>query len=197
MQFPSTDLSSSSLRRLKVCACLQVALLYACLMRTGEPPDNAGQFVKFIEAAPSDSAPFADVRYAVFGCGNRDWVHTYQRIPTLVDATLAAKGAQRLLERGEADAGGQGFFESFDEWEGKLWPTLGDAFGAVASHDPTAGLDVNISAPTKRASTLRQEDAQLGTVLANRLLNKPGAIGSDKRHLGKPFVSGSSILPYS
>ncbi|KZW03451.1 cytochrome P450 [Exidia glandulosa HHB12029] len=149
----------------------------------GEPPDNAGQFVKSIEAAPNDSAPFADVRYAVFGCGNRDWVHTYQRIPTLVDATLAAKGAQRLLVRGEADAGGHGFFESFDEWESKLWPILVDACGAIASEDPTAGLDVNISAPTKRASTLRQEDAQLGTVVANKLLTKPGAIGSEKRHL--------------
>ncbi|KZV89028.1 cytochrome P450 [Exidia glandulosa HHB12029] len=167
----------------------------------GEPPDNAGHFVKYIESTPADNAPFADVRYAVFGCGNHDWVHTYQRIPKLVDATLADKGAQRLLDRGEADAGGEGFFESFDEWETKLWPVLIETFGAVASDDPNAGLNVDISAPTQRASTLRQQDAQLGTLLVNKLLTKPGA--NDKRHLefmlpeGMTYRAGDylAILP--
>lgn len=91
---------------------------------TGEPPDNAGHFIKAIESVSAANAPFSGVRYAVFGCGNRDWVHTFQRIPTLVDTTLSEKGGERLLDRGEADAGGSRFFESFDEWEAKLWPAL-------------------------------------------------------------------------
>ena len=64
------------------------------------------------------------MRFAVFGCGNRDWVNTYQRIPALVDATLEAHGAQRLVARGAGDASGGDFFEVFDEWEAGLWGTL-------------------------------------------------------------------------
>ena len=66
----------------------------------------------------------ADAKYAVFGCGNRDWVRTFQRIPTLVDDVLAARGGTRLVERGVGDAQAAEFFEAFDEWEGRLWETL-------------------------------------------------------------------------
>lgn len=76
----------------------------------------------------SDLKPssLAGLQYAVFGCGNHDWVHTYQRIPRLVDDALAGAGATRIVERGEADAGGEAFFESFDEWEEGLWRALGE-----------------------------------------------------------------------
>lgn len=66
----------------------------------------------------------ANVSYAVFGCGNRDWVQTYQRIPKLVDSTLGERGARRLLEAGAGDASSAEFFETFDDWEHKLWGTL-------------------------------------------------------------------------
>ena len=66
----------------------------------------------------------ADVQYAVFGCGNRDWVQTYQRVPTLVDRLLGERGAQRLAERGEGDASSPEFFEAFDKWEKGLWEKL-------------------------------------------------------------------------
>ena len=66
----------------------------------------------------------ADVKYAVFGCGNRDWVRTFQRVPRVVDELLGARGGTRLLERGVGDAQAADFFEAFDEWEGRLWETL-------------------------------------------------------------------------
>ena len=31
--------------------------------------------------------------YTVFGCGNTEWAATYQAVPTLIDAQLAAHGA--------------------------------------------------------------------------------------------------------
>ena len=64
------------------------------------------------------------MKYAVFGCGNRDWVRTFQRIPTLVDDVLAARGGTRLVERGVGDAQAAEFFEAFDAWEAELWGTL-------------------------------------------------------------------------
>ena len=66
----------------------------------------------------------ANAQYAVFGCGNKDWVKTYQRIPTLVDATFAERGAKRLVERGEGNAASAEFFEAFDAWELRLWEVL-------------------------------------------------------------------------
>ena len=73
-----------------------------------------------------DSSDLKDISYAVFGAGNHDWVQTYQRIPKLIDDTLEKRGAKRLLQRGEADAGGERFAQSFDEWQEKLWETLAE-----------------------------------------------------------------------
>lgn len=66
----------------------------------------------------------AGVRYGVFGCGNHDWVNTYQRIPTLCDNLLEKNGGQRLLPRGAGDAASSNFFQTFDEFEDKLWEAL-------------------------------------------------------------------------
>ncbi|MEU6171496.1 cytochrome P450 [Streptantibioticus parmotrematis] len=69
----------------------------------GRPTDDAAAFVSWLE----DGHAAADgVRYAVLGVGDRNWAATYQRVPTLVDDRLAALGGERLLPRGEADAGG-------------------------------------------------------------------------------------------
>ncbi|KZV98413.1 cytochrome P450 [Exidia glandulosa HHB12029] len=157
----------------------------------GEPPDNAVHFVRGL----SDLKPpsLAGLQYAVFGCGNHDWVHTYQRIPRLVDDALANAGATRIVERGEADAGGEAFFESFDEWEEGFWKALGDVYQVAAKEGEEAGgeeLAVDVSPPTQRASTLRQPDAQLGHVLENRLLTGPGAI--PKHHIEIKLPEGVS-----
>ena len=89
----------------------------------GQPADNAAHFVTWLESV-KDAQAFADLKFAVFGCGNRDWVNTYQRIPRLIDEALAAHGAKRLAERGEGDASGSEFFDSFDTWEKGLWEKL-------------------------------------------------------------------------
>src|SRR5689334_8049635 len=52
-------------------------VLIICASYNGAPPDNATQFVKWLgDDLPKDA--FANVRYAVFGCGNSDWAATYQ-----------------------------------------------------------------------------------------------------------------------
>lgn len=66
------------------------------------------------------------VTFAVFGCGNRDWALTYQRIPTLCDGTLSERGAKRIVARGEGDAGSSELFEAFERWETTLWEALQD-----------------------------------------------------------------------
>src|SRR3954465_10334046 len=58
----------------------QGGVLIFCASYNGAAPDNATQFVKWLEGdIPKDA--FAKLRYAVFGCGNSDWAATYQSVP--------------------------------------------------------------------------------------------------------------------
>ncbi|KAG9104908.1 hypothetical protein FRC07_009683, partial [Ceratobasidium sp. 392] len=147
----------------------------------GEPADNAGHFVEAL--TQSSDSDLKNVSFAVFGAGNRDWAHTYQRIPILIDATLEKRGANRLLERGEADAGGDTFTQSFEEWEEKLWDTLSKDYGVKAKEGvQTSGVEVElVGSATERAATLRQPESRLGLVVENRVLTAEGAPA--KRHI--------------
>ncbi len=89
----------------------------------GQPPDNAGRFCSWLAGvAPSGAA--SEVRFAVFGCGNRDWAETYQRVPMRIDEELAAYGATRVHARGEGDARGD-FDGQFEAWCVGLWDAAG------------------------------------------------------------------------
>lgn len=88
----------------------------------GEPADNAAHFFEWMQNTKGKA--MENVKYAVFGCGNRDWVRTYQKVPKFIDATLEERGGRRLHERGEGDAQAAEFFQAFDEWEAELWKTL-------------------------------------------------------------------------
>ncbi|CDO72208.1 hypothetical protein BN946_scf184970.g60 [Trametes cinnabarina] len=166
----------------------------------GEPADNAAHFVEWLTNLQGDHA-LAAVKFAVFGCGNRDWQKTYQRIPRLIDNTLAQRGATRLTDRGESDAGGADFFEAFDAWEKTLWEKLSKAYSTTESAD-AGGLSVKmVSSSMSRAEALRQKDAALGTVIDNRVLTSPNA--PTKRHIefalpeGMTYRAGDylAILP--
>lgn len=87
----------------------------------GEPADNAVDFVRYLE---TNKGSLEGVRYAVFGCGNKDWAQTYQKVPRFIDNDLFAKGAERIVALGEGNAGGDDFFECFEAWEQGLWDAL-------------------------------------------------------------------------
>lgn len=102
----------------------------------GLPPDNARQFVSWLE---HNEPNLEGVSYAVFGCGNRQWANTFQRIPTLVDEKLAEHGAKRLLPRGAADALGD-FEGAFSEWSEDLWQLFSEEYGFELSGSATSPL---------------------------------------------------------
>jgi cytochrome P450/NADPH-cytochrome P450 reductase len=167
------------------------AVLIVTASYNGNPPDNARAFVEWLERA--EPGELEGIRYAVFGCGDRNWASTYQRIPRLIDEQLAAKGGVRLLERGEADAGGD-FEQQFDAWRLRLWPELMNALG----------LPVNPQASAERASlTIRfvsglavtplaeSYDAFTTRVLENRELQAEGS-GRSTRHLELALPEGAS-----
>ncbi|MGY5343367.1 bifunctional cytochrome P450/NADPH--P450 reductase [Paenibacillus glucanolyticus] len=117
----------------------------------GQPPSNAKAFMEWLENAAESE--IQGVRYTVFGCGDHNWASTYQRIPRQIDELLAAKGAQRLLARGESDASGD-FEREVDEWTEHVWPDLMQALG----------LPVMASSKPKR-STLSVEFVQGGAAV--------------------------------
>ena len=153
----------------------------------GHAPDNARAFMAWIESL--EAGALSGVRYAVFGCGNRQWARTYQAIPKHTDARLAAAGATRLRPRGETDAAGD-FFGAFDAWHAGLWSDLGNAFGRKAAAPTAADLAVEIVAGA-RATALRLDDLATGTVIENRELVALGSsIGRSKRHIAIALPEG-------
>jgi cytochrome P450/NADPH-cytochrome P450 reductase len=167
----------------------------------GQPPDNARQFVAALDARkPGD---LAGRKFAVFGCGNRQWARTYQAIPIRVDAALEAAGATRVRPRGEADASGD-FFGAFDAWYAGLWKDLATALGqeAIAT---TESLPVSVEVVAKgRTATLRLDDLSVGQLVENReLATMTSPHARSKRHFeielpeGMTYRAGDylAILP--
>ncbi|WP_091171031.1 bifunctional cytochrome P450/NADPH--P450 reductase [Paenibacillus sp. 1_12] len=120
----------------------------------GKPPSSARTFVQWLETI--GSGDLNGVQYAVFGCGDRNWANTYQYIPRLIDEQLAANGATRLAERGEADASGD-FEKQLDEWKEQLWPGVMDKLG----------LQLNAKTDSERSTlTVQFVSGFVGTPLA-------------------------------
>ncbi len=159
-----------------------------CASYNGAPPDNATQFVKWLQSdLPKDE--FKDVRYAVFGCGNSDWLATYQSIPRVIDEQLAARGAKAACARGEGDARDD-LDGQFEHWFTSLRSLAVEEFGVNTGFsreandeplykvEPVAQSVVNTIAVSGGAVPVK--------VLANtELQNKSGENPSDRstRHI--------------
>lgn len=166
------------------------ALVVVTASYEGQPPDNAGQFVAWTEQLGTDA--LAGLRFAVFGCGNRQWSRTYQAVPKRVDAALRKAGAVRIGERGEGDADSD-LFGSFDNWLSKLWEELGTAFEQA---EPAKVADTALKVEVlrnARAHALRLAEMDHATVIENRELvwmDAPNA--RSKRHIEIALPPGMS-----
>lgn len=166
----------------------------------GEPPDNAVQFIKWLERL-TDS-PFAGVHHAVYGCGNRDWVDTFQRIPTLVDDAFIRCGSTPLVKRGVSDAADSNIFNEFDHWaDEKLWPALEKQYHPDTSPRSSEAVPVTIDIMQSPRNTGMLPDGGQATVEEVKLLTAPGE--PQKRHIkvrlpeGMAYRAGDhlAILP--
>jgi cytochrome P450/NADPH-cytochrome P450 reductase len=114
----------------------------------GTAPDNAVGFCRWLA---QDGIDLTGVRFAVFGCGSRDWAATYQAIPALLDERMQAAGARRLTARGEGDAAGD-LETQWETWTETLWTELGRAL--------SLGADVAAQVPAPRALTVHLHNRQ-------------------------------------
>jgi cytochrome P450/NADPH-cytochrome P450 reductase len=88
----------------------------------GEPPEAAIDLDTLLDQAVKDKDEhrFAGLRYAVFGCGNKQWGSTYQAFPDKVNASLKALGAEQWFEKGSGNAD-EDQDRDWNEWSTKLW----------------------------------------------------------------------------
>ncbi|ANF37432.1 bifunctional cytochrome P450/NADPH--P450 reductase [Bacillus velezensis] len=116
----------------------------------GAPPDNAAGFVKWMETL--EDQELKGVSYAVFGCGDRNWAATYQRIPRLIDKVLEEKGAKRLTSIGEGD-NADDFEYSQEAWEDSFWKDIMKAFHIEAAPKQTNKSQLSIEYVSEAAET--------------------------------------------
>ncbi|WAO87403.1 Bifunctional cytochrome P450/NADPH--P450 reductase [Fusarium falciforme] len=168
----------------------------------GQPPDNAGHFVAWVEKADQETKPLKDVSYAVFGCGHKDWVQTFHRIPKLVDRTLEQLGATRLVDIGLTDASENMVFSDFEAWEDNImWPALEARYNSE-SKKSSADKGLSVKSSNFRTLTLRQ-DVKEATVVETKTLTSSTDVKSKKKHIevqlpeGTQYTAGDylAVLP--
>jgi cytochrome P450 / NADPH-cytochrome P450 reductase len=151
----------------------------------GTPPDNAVGFFDWLCNDSLDADALEGVNYTVFGCGDRDWAATYQRVPKMIDAEMEAHGARRIYQRGEGDASDD-FDGQFRGWYDHLWSSLASALGTsveapdaiVQGHRYEVEL---VTEPVEVSPLVAEYDARPMEVLENReLQRKTGPYPSER-----------------
>jgi cytochrome P450 / NADPH-cytochrome P450 reductase len=173
------------------------AVLITSASYNGTPPDNAGRFCDWLRDGGLASGALAGVRYAVFGCGNRDWAATFQAVPRFIDATLEAHGASRIAPRGEGDARDD-FDAQLATWEQSTWGNVAAALGlelAPAEAAEASHLTVEVVAGPDAGAREDAHGARSMRVAVNRELHiKTGPFASERstRHIELELPAGVS-----
>ncbi|RSS78660.1 cytochrome P450 [Streptomyces sp. WAC06614] len=168
------------------------AVVVVAASYNGRPTDDAAGFVAELDAITAPA--LAGVRYAVLGVGDRNWAATYQRVPTLIDDRLSGAGAERLLPRAEADAGGDlaGAVHRFTE---DLRRAVLDAFGDPGSAGHAQAGQAGQAGPAGQAASAdRYEVTEVFggplDALAERHRATPMTVTASRSLLDRPHPDG-------
>lgn len=175
------------------------AVVIASSSYNGTPPDNAVGFFDWLCNDSLGGDALKGVNYTVFGCGDRDWAATYQRVPKMIDAAMESHGATRIYGRGEGDASDD-FDGQFRGWYEHLWQPLASALGTAMMEPEGAGkghrYEVELVEGQAEVSPLVAEyDARPMRIVANlELQRKDGPNPSERstRHIEVTMPEGVS-----
>jgi cytochrome P450/NADPH-cytochrome P450 reductase len=153
----------------------------------GKPADNANKFTAWLENN-ANSELMKGVRYTVFGVGNSDWTHTFQRIPKLTDSLMEKLGAERCAPFGSVDVKDD-IMGPWEEWQDTVWNVLRKTYGQTGEVE-SSQLHAEITSPTF-ATTLGGADITYGIVKMNKELCG-SEVGLAKKHMEVELPIGSS-----
>lgn len=131
----------------------------------GKAPDNAQRFDDLLAAGLPEGS-LANVRYALLGAGNTQWVATYQAFPKRIEEGLLAAGATPVVERGIADAAGD-FDGMATRWMDSLWATLAEEYAADTSQASGPRYQVQLLTEADVRPAIVSEQAYPLTVVTN------------------------------
>ncbi|MFE3633534.1 bifunctional cytochrome P450/NADPH--P450 reductase [Streptomyces sp. NPDC059168] len=134
----------------------------------GKAPDNAQRFDDLLAAGLPEGS-LSNVRYALLGAGNTQWVATYQAFPKRIEEGLLAAGATPVVERGIADAAGD-FDGMATRWMDNLWATLAEEYAADTSEASGPRYQVQLLTESDVRPAIVSEQAYPLTVVANEEL---------------------------
>jgi tRNA wybutosine-synthesizing protein 1 len=94
----------------------------------GVPPDSARVFFDWLSDAVVDHRIpknfFTDVKYAIFGCGNKLYGRNFNLVARTLDKHLRTKSGHRLIPLGLGDEDTGALDDQFDTWCSNLWRAL-------------------------------------------------------------------------
>ncbi|MGY5014351.1 bifunctional cytochrome P450/NADPH--P450 reductase [Streptomyces sp. 900105755] len=134
----------------------------------GKAPDNAQRFDDLLAAGLPEGS-LSNVRFALLGAGNTQWVATYQAFPKRIEEGLLAAGATPIVERGTADAAGD-FDGMATRWTDNLWATLAEEYAADTSRASGPRYQVQLLTESDVRPAIVSEQAYPLTVVANEEL---------------------------
>ncbi|MFB7503757.1 cytochrome P450, partial [Streptomyces broussonetiae] len=134
----------------------------------GKAPDNAQRFDDLLRAGLPEGS-LSNVRFALLGAGNTQWVATYQAFPKRIEEGLLAAGATPVVERGIADAAGD-FDGMASRWMDTLWATLAEEYAADTSEASGPRYEVQLLTESDVRPAIVSEQAYPLKVVANEEL---------------------------
>ena len=103
----------------------------------GEVPTPSAWFARWARESAYDERTgwmyLKHVKYAVFGCGNKEYGDDFNRAGRELDAQLARMGAERLARRCDGDEASGRMEAQFEEWSAKLVRRIAAVKGSSAS----------------------------------------------------------------
>ena len=110
-----------------------IAIFVVSTHEGGEAPESGAWLARWAREAAYDERTgwmyLKHVRYAVFGCGNREYGDNFNRAGRELDAQLARMGGERLARRCDGDESGGRMEAQFEEWGDKLVQRLSSSQG--------------------------------------------------------------------